>query len=63
MAYLICHNSITHIESSLDNLNFLIDPPEGKTVDHTTVDEFKNLLNLNLVNYFIFCKVSVSQET
>ena len=32
MAYLICHNSITHIESSLDNLNFLIDPPEGKTV-------------------------------
>ncbi|RMX45463.1 hypothetical protein pdam_00023240 [Pocillopora damicornis] len=34
-------------------------PPEGKTVDHTTVDEFKNLLNLNLVNYFIFCKFAL----
>lgn len=39
----------------------LTDPPGGKTVDHTSVDEFRDLLNLNLVNYFIFCKVSTSQ--
>ena len=38
----------------------LTDPPGGKTIDHTSVDEFRDLLNLNLVNYFIFCKVSVS---
>lgn len=34
----------------------LADPPE-KTVDNTSVDEFRSLLDLNLVNYFIFCKV------
>ena len=37
----------------------LTDPPGGKTVDQTSVDEFRDLLNLNLVNYFIFCKVSI----
>lgn len=36
----------------------LADPPDGKTVDCTSVDEFRKLLDLNLVNYFIFCKVS-----
>ena len=34
----------------------LADPPE-KTVDNTSVDDFRSLLDLNLVNYFIFCKV------
>lgn len=34
----------------------LADPPE-KTVDNTSVDEFRSLLDLNLVSYFIFCKV------
>ena len=34
------------------------DPPSGKTVDHTSIEEFRSLLDLNLVNYFIFCKVS-----
>ncbi|KAJ7349530.1 hypothetical protein OS493_038758, partial [Desmophyllum pertusum] len=33
-------------------------PPE-KTVDQTSVDEFKKLLDLNLVNYFIFCKFAL----
>ena len=37
----------------------LTDPPT-KTIDDTSVDDFKDLLNLNLVNYFIFCKVSDS---
>jgi len=41
-------------------LNFLLlltDPP-SKTIDETSVDLFRELLNLNLVNYFLFCKVS-----
>lgn len=38
----------------------LADPPM-KTVDQTSIDEFKDLLNLNLVNYFIFCKVSTKE--
>lgn len=33
--------------------------PPMKTVDQTSIDEFKDLLNLNLVNYFIFCKYSL----
>lgn len=60
MVYLICYNLIIYIEFLLDNLNFLIDFLEGKIVDYIIVDEFKNLLNFNFVNYFIFCKVSVS---
>lgn len=38
-------------------LCLLTDPPE-RTIDDTSVQDFKDLLNLNLVNYFIFCKVS-----
>ena len=38
------------------DLFLLADPPE-QTVDNTTVDEFRSLLDLNLVSYFIFCKV------
>lgn len=33
-------------------------PPE-KTVDNTSVDEFRSLLDLNLVSYFIFCKLAL----
>ena len=40
---------------------FLTDPPE-KTIDQTSIDEFRSLLDLNLVNYFIFCKVSTSNK-
>lgn len=34
-------------------------PPAGKTIDHTSVDEFRQLLDLNLVNYFLFCKFAL----
>jgi len=34
-------------------------PPSGKTVDHTSIEEFRSLLDLNLVNYFIFCKFAL----
>ncbi|XP_015763800.1 PREDICTED: 17-beta-hydroxysteroid dehydrogenase 14-like [Acropora digitifera] len=33
-------------------------PPE-RTIDDTSVQDFKDLLNLNLVNYFIFCKFAL----
>lgn len=33
--------------------------PPTKTIDDTSVDDFKDLLNLNLVNYFIFCKFAL----
>lgn len=40
---------------------FVLADPPMKTVDQTSIDEFKDLLNLNLVNYFIFCKVSTKE--
>ena len=39
-------------------LTFITDPP-SKTIDQTSAHEFSDLLNLNLVNYFLFCKVSL----
>ncbi|KAK3719594.1 hypothetical protein QZH41_015733 [Actinostola sp. cb2023] len=33
-------------------------PPE-KSIDDTSVEDFKNLLNFNLVNYFILCKLAL----
>ena len=48
-----------HLNIIPQHLFVLADPPE-KTVDNTSVDEFRNLLDLNLVNYFIFCKVSMA---
>ena len=39
-------------------LTFITDPP-SKTIDQTSAHEFRDLLNLNLVNYFLFCKVSL----
>ena len=41
----------------LEFFALLTDPP-SKTIDETSVDLFRELLNLNLVNYFLFCKVS-----
>ena len=39
-------------------LTFITDPP-SKTIDQTSAHEFRDLLNLNLLNYFLFCKVSL----
>ncbi|CAH3015582.1 unnamed protein product [Porites evermanni] len=33
--------------------------PPSKTIDETSVDLFRELLNLNLVNYFLFCKFAL----
>ena len=41
----------------LEFFALLTDPP-SKSIDETSVDLFRDLLNLNLVNYFLFCKVS-----
>ena len=38
-------------------LSIFLDPPE-KSIDETSIQDFKNLLDLNLVNYFTLCKVS-----
>ncbi|CAH3015585.1 unnamed protein product [Porites evermanni] len=33
--------------------------PPSKTIDQTSAHEFRDLLNLNLVNYFLFCKFAL----
>ena len=34
-----------------------VDPP-SKTIDDTTTEAFRSLLEFNLVSYFLMCKVS-----
>lgn len=43
------------------NLNDTSDPPH-KPTDETTAEEFRDLLNLNLISYFLASKVT-SQAT
>ncbi|XP_031568140.1 17-beta-hydroxysteroid dehydrogenase 14-like [Actinia tenebrosa] len=45
-----------HLDCLINNAGW---HPPAKTIDDTSVEDFKSLLNFNLVNYFILCKLAL----